>query len=78
MINDSVQKKWDAMSSTEKIQTVRVAIAMSRNICSDDIADETIIGSNPGDECELGMLTRLTIYTTPRTTFRELITQLKL
>ena len=78
MPEDSSKENWDKMTAAEKIRTVRVAIAMSKNIHSDTIIDETIIGCQPDIEAELSILTELTFYTTSKTTFGDLLEQLQL
>lgn len=74
----TIKQRWDKMDVREKRDTVRVAIAMSREINSESITDGTVIASNPGDEAELTILVGSPIYTTETTTFGQLLEQIGL
>ena len=74
----TIKQRWDKMDVREKRDTVRVAIAMSREINSESITDGTVIGSNPGDEAKLTILVGSPIYTTETTTFGQLLEQIGL
>ena len=74
----TIKQRWDKMDVREKRDTVRVAIAMSREINSESITDGTVIGSNHGDEAKLTILVGSPIYTTETTTFGQLLEQIGL
>lgn len=75
----TIQEIWNESTPERKRQIVQVALARSKNVHSDTIQQDTIIGCNPDIEAELAMLVGSSpLYTTADTTFSELLSQLGL